>query len=210
MIAETNIWLINDIISLIIIYFLYCVPKWKKNNYRMFLKTCMYIYFCFVMYFTLIIPIIIPLPFINTTFSNTHIILIPFTGIMSGYERIVEIILNILMFIPFGIMYPFIYKKSLKITVILALIIISFIECWQLIAVRNLSYFDITDFINNTLGAIIGYKIYKKYGENTEKLLKGTFKRNRHFKYIVPNKYKLVFTSCLIIQLLIRSITFNY
>lgn len=75
----------------------------------------LYIYLIFVAYFTLILPFYIPIPLVNVNYSHLNINLVPFLDIMSGRgNSIAEIILNIFMFIPFGILYPFIYNKNLK------------------------------------------------------------------------------------------------
>lgn len=196
-----------DIISLILIYFVYLFPKWRNSTYQLFVKTCLYIYLSFVMYFTLIIPIIIPLPFINMNPSNITMNFIPFYDILSGKGNAIrETALNILMFIPFGIMYPFIYHKPFKKTICTGLFLTLSIEIWQLISARNLSSCDITDVINNLIGTILGYGIYFVLSKPVDKLLKVFFKGNKKSGYSVPKRIQTIFFVFLIVQLLIRSI----
>lgn len=73
------------------------------------------------------------------------------------YDR--QIILNIVMFVPFGIMFPMVDKKNNFVkTVKWSFIISLVIEVLQpLISVRSS---DITDLITNVFGAIVGYLIY--------------------------------------------------
>lgn len=205
-----RLYTLIDVISLILIYFVYLVPKWRKNTYQLFVKTCLYIYLSFVMYFTLIIPIIIPLPFINMNPSNITMNLVPFYDILSGNgSAIIETALNILMFIPFGIMYPFIYHKPFKKTICTGLYLTLSIEIWQLISARNLSSCDITDVINNLIGAILGYGIYFVLSNPVDKLLKVFFKSKQKSGYSVSKKFKIIIFVILIIQLLIRSFIVN-
>lgn len=70
-----------------------------------------------------------------------------------------NLILNILMFVPFGFMLPLLFKKCQKfyITYFLGLCITIFIEGLQLISKRGI--FEVDDIINNALGCMIGYGI---------------------------------------------------
>lgn len=91
-----------------------------------------------------------------------------------------NIILNILMFVPLGILLPLIFKNCRKywVTYLVGLFFTLIIEVIQLISGRGI--FDIDDIFNNTLGCIIGYGIViifiscfvdrKKY-ENNKKLI---------------------------------------
>lgn len=69
------------------------------------------------------------------------------------------IILNILMFVPIGFMFPLLFKKCecWYITYLGCFAITLFIEILQLISKRGI--FEIDDIINNTLGGAIGYGI---------------------------------------------------
>lgn len=71
-----------------------------------------------------------------------------------------NIIINILMFIPFGFLLPVISKGFQRFwkTYLAGLGFTLLIETAQLITARGL--FDVDDIINNVLGAMIGYGIY--------------------------------------------------
>ncbi|HKM23276.1 MAG TPA: VanZ family protein [Erysipelothrix sp.] len=80
-----------------------------------------------------------------------------------------QVSLNILFFIPFGMLLPSIVKRVRSFDIIFITFSISlFIELTQLITSLthlNVRSFDIVDLMANTLGGIIGvilYKIYKK------------------------------------------------
>lgn len=67
---------------------------------------------------------------------------------------------NIVAFIPFGILIPKLLNIDFKKFVFLFIIAIFLLEILQLIT--RLGAFDINDIISNTLGATIGYIMYKK------------------------------------------------
>ena len=67
---------------------------------------------------------------------------------------------NVLLFVPFGIFVPLIFKSFRKWykTALLGFVISIIIESAQLITHRG--YFELDDILLNTLGTIIGYLIY--------------------------------------------------
>lgn len=72
-----------------------------------------------------------------------------------------QLIGNVIMFIPFGILVPICYQR---IRGLLKIILVSFlaslfIETTQLYTHTGL--FELVDLLNNTLGGVIGYFIYK-------------------------------------------------
>ncbi len=76
------------------------------------------------------------------------------------YMNIMEVSLNIIIFIPFGVYSRIIFKNNSFFDNVLYALFLSFIyESTQYIFAIGTS--DITDLINNTLGAIIGLIIFK-------------------------------------------------
>ena len=81
-----------------------------------------------------------------------------------------EIVLNMILFLPIGILLPFVFgKKILLRYALLAGISFSFIvECSQLLFCRGLFEWD--DIIDNSIGAIIGCiisnQIVPRFGKN--------------------------------------------
>lgn len=92
----------------------------------------------------------------NSEIIKANINLTPLTNITLGF------ILNIIMFIPLGFLLPFLWKKYQKLTptLLFGFLFSLFIELSQLITLRAT---DIDDLIANTLGALIGYLIWKIY-----------------------------------------------
>lgn len=90
--------------------------------------------------------------------------LIPFRQLIGFFKKpnhmlwFWQIILNIILFIPFGFLFPIIQPKLSKATITYGVLLSLAIEIMQYITGRGLA--DIDDLINNALGAVIGYLIY--------------------------------------------------
>ncbi len=154
-----------DFVLLVLIYFFWFFQKWKKNSRKTLkIKTVMYFYIVMVLFVT-IMPFTIALNETNKWFMETANF-IPFRDIRLGYAGAVrEIILNIIMMIPFGFLYPIIKKKGVIKTVFTTLFFSLLIESTQLVSVWwgsvDTRIFDVTDLITNTLGGLIGFLLYK-------------------------------------------------
>lgn len=70
-------------------------------------------------------------------------------------------IFNIIMFIPMGILLPFISRKFKAFKWLLLVVVSStlFIETYQTLSGAGL--FELADIMNNTLGGIFGYQLYR-------------------------------------------------
>ena len=100
-----------------------------------------------------------------------HVIKQIFTqGLSEGFDSIhIEsteslegIILNILLFIPFGYMLPYILKKLQKaswIVILIGFVCSLLTETIQLLT--HLGWFDLDDLMNNTVGCILGVIFYR-------------------------------------------------
>ena len=73
-------------------------------------------------------------------------------------KEAVQYLLNILFFIPYGLLFP--WKDNWKRVFVTALVLSVFIELSQYIF--NLGWCEVDDVISNTLGAMIGYWILWK------------------------------------------------
>ena len=79
---------------------------------------------------------------------------------ITNWAELRNIILNILLFIPFGYLLPSLFPRLRWWQVVLLGLAFSLcIELLQLIT--KLGYADVDDLINNTLGAAIGWLCYK-------------------------------------------------
>lgn len=77
-----------------------------------------------------------------------------------GTHSLRQVILNIIMLIPFGFLMPIVIKDKRKylITLLSAFALILFIESMQLI--MQCGTFEVDDIFNNLLGTVIGMLIY--------------------------------------------------
>lgn len=81
-------------------------------------------------------------------------------GSWRAYRILEQLLLNIVMFIPIGFLLPILLREGgFTKVIVLSLGVSVVIELLQLVTKRGLFEFD--DIIHNTLGAIIGYGIYK-------------------------------------------------
>ena len=163
---------ITDFIVLIILYVFILYKKWKaKGKDVLLVNTTMYIYLSFVLYFTLM-PIITALPFIfNHPYTAMN--LIPFIDVLNGsgdFAR--QVVLNIIMTIPFGFLLPLVKKENVKVleVVLYTFLLSLFIELLQPL-INDFRSSDITDLITNVIGGFIGYLIYLIFKPLTTRIL---------------------------------------
>ncbi|MCR5657363.1 MAG: VanZ family protein [Butyrivibrio sp.] len=113
----------------------------------------------FILYLSALIDIVGLLEMkisISSLFRDGYVMpnLIPFINI-----NIKQGAMNVLLFVPFGILVPKVFnkkKKNLTIIIVYALLVSTTIEMLQLCGGRC---FDIDDIVMNILGAVIGYAV---------------------------------------------------
>lgn len=69
-----------------------------------------------------------------------------------------DIVMNMLLFVPYGFIFPCSYIKYKKYTVLSAVILSVLIELSQLLF--QLGWAEVDDIVNNAVGAFIGYKVF--------------------------------------------------
>ncbi len=149
-----------DFTFLICLYFFVFFRKWQTQGKDvLFTNTIFYIYLSFVFYFTLM-PVITALPFI---FNHPYVPmnLTPFIDVtFSRGDPMRQILLNILMTVPFGLLFPLVSQKPSFLRTLLFTFLLSLgIELIQPLLSINRSS-DITDIITNVIGGVIGYIFY--------------------------------------------------
>lgn len=107
--------------------------------------------------------------------------LIPFSDalILNGKLDFVEIIMNVVIFVPLGIYAGILFQRWIIGKRIILFFLISLI-CEGIQFILALGVFDITDIINNTLGGIIGLVMYK----GIEKTFKNSVKTQKFINII--------------------------
>ena len=88
---------------------------------------------------------------------SPRLVLVPFRDMISGP---VDTALNILLFVPLGIFLPIMYKRFNKINNIAALGFILSVMI-ELVQMFGRGTTDVNDLITNTVGACLGFGIYK-------------------------------------------------
>lgn len=142
--------LIAALVPLLLYALLHFTNKPKKyQNYLFYLVSVEY--FILLFYFALIDRKVI---------ENLAIHRDLFWGYQSLTENTIQDnIINIIIFIPIGILLGFISKKLLLMkSLLVGLFISESIECSQLIFMRG--NFDVDDLFNNTVGAVIGAVVF--------------------------------------------------
>lgn len=110
-------------------------------------------------------------------FGRTSVIgyrynLVPFSTIVDFFQVehfnakivIINLLGNIGVFMPFGLLLPLIFKFNLRQTLIVGLIGLLILETAQLITGQGV--FDVDDLILNTLGITLGYCLYRLCDRN--------------------------------------------
>lgn len=112
------------------------------------------------------------LQFIRYELSLT---LIPFLPMIDDLKNT---ILNIILFVPLGIMLPFLWKKynALRPTLMFGFGISLSIELLQILTYRAT---DVNDIIANTFGAVLGYSIFKATSHVFPSVTKFARKKNQ-------------------------------
>ena len=114
--------------------------------------------------FVIYILIVLWITLIDREFGNRRAMLVPFwefANVIKGIRRsffIGQILGNLVMLMPFGFMVRVIRKVGLDQVLLIAFCFSAGIELTQFITGRGLMEFD--DVFNNTVGAVLGYKIY--------------------------------------------------
>ena len=169
---------IMDFLILGVIYLAFFFKRWKtKNKDKFLIFNLLYLYIGLVLFVTLM-PFRLPIPGImgtNNLFLQT-INWIPFRDLFQNYGNAVrEIVLNVIMMMPFGFLVPLVKKGSIFHISIWTFAFSMSIETMQLFYAWAGSHasrtFDITDLITNTFGGIVGYILYLVFRPISERIL---------------------------------------
>ena len=156
---SNNFKCIFDVIVMIAIYVVFLYKRWIIKGKDIFLiNTLMYVYIGLVLSVTLM-PIIVSIPFIFDH-PYTLINLLPFDDYFHGRgDTVRQIVLNVVMMMPFGFLLPIIKKQNLFSCAVQTLLFSLGIELLQPL-INGFRSADITDMITNTTGGIMGYLLY--------------------------------------------------
>ena len=148
-----------DFAVLAILYAFVFFKRWKsKGKDVLFVNTLMYIYLSFVLYFTLM-PIVTSVPFVlNHRYVPMNLVTFIYVSMGRG-DFLRQVLLNIIMAVPFGFLFPLISNRTAKFskTVFFCFLMSLGIELLQPFFNRSS---DVTDLITNVAGGILGYGFY--------------------------------------------------
>ncbi len=155
-------YLIKYFIDFIVLVFLYVFvfyKKWKTRGREVLLvNTLMYVYLSFVLFFTMM-PVIASIPFmLDHPYMPMN--LVPFIDVsLRRGDFFRQVILNVIMTLPFGFLFPLTRDKRAKfgVTVFFCFLMSLGIELLQPFFDRSS---DITDLITNVIGGALGYGLY--------------------------------------------------
>lgn len=80
-------------------------------------------------------------------------------------EILLQILMNIVMYIPLGFLLPCSFKLFEKYRYIILVTVISSVSIELIQAIFKIGLFEVDDIINNTLGAFIGMVIYAVFSK---------------------------------------------
>lgn len=149
-----------DIVIMLLLYIVFLFKKWKRKGKKdLLINTLLYFYFIGFLYFTLM-PVITSLPFMfNHPYTKMNLNL--FDDLINGRgDYLIQIVLNIILTVPFGFLISYKIDKVNLLKVILYTFILS-LGAELLQPLINLRSADITDLLTNVVGGIIGYIFFK-------------------------------------------------
>lgn len=114
------------------------------------------LYFVFAVYLAAVY-LFVGMPTLQFMRFEVSLTLVPFLPMVADFKNT---ILNIILFVPLGIMLPFLWKKynTLKASAVFGFMMSLSIELLQLFTYRAT---DINDLIANTLGTVFGYFLFR-------------------------------------------------
>lgn len=139
--------LIEILLSMLLLIPVFCVLN--KCRFHDAKKTTLY--FIFASYLSAVY-LFVGMPTLQFMRFDLSLTLMPFLPMIDDYKNTV---LNIILFIPLGILLPFLWKKynTLKATLMVGFLMSLAIEILQILTYRAT---DINDIIANTFGTVLG------------------------------------------------------
>lgn len=148
--------MLNKIIE-ILISMLLLIPVFavlNKTRFHSIKKTILY--FVFATYLAAVY-LFVGMPTLQFMRFDLSLTLTPFLPMIADFKNT---ILNIVLFVPLGIMLPFLWKKysTLRATLVFGFSMSLAIELLQILTYRAT---DINDLIANTIGVVLGYFVFR-------------------------------------------------
>lgn len=147
--------MLYKLIDILIAIILLIPVFWGLNKVRFHCTKETIFYFIFATYLSAVY-LFVGMPTLQFIRFEVSLTFIPFLPMIADLKNT---LLNILLFVPLGILLPFLWKKyhTLKGTLLFGFGMSLSIELLQILTYRTT---DINDIIANTLGAALGYFIF--------------------------------------------------
>ena len=173
--------MLNKIIE-ILISVLLLIPVFSVLNITRFHSTKKTIlYFVFATYLAAVY-LFVGMPTLQFMRFELSLTLTPFLPMIADFKNT---ILNIILFIPLGIMLPLLWKKynTLRETLIFGFSMSLAIELLQILTYRAT---DINDLIANTIGAVLGHFVFRAISCMFPSITKFATRKNDMAVVMVP------------------------
>lgn len=154
--------LLPDYAALALLYAL-LLPRWCKAGARSALWHSALLFYCVALLRLTLMPVLTALPHIGE-YAYRPMLLEPFRDYVNHYGNAgLQILLNVLLFVPFGALYPMANGRGFWGVVLRGLCLSLLIELLQpLLSPTRAS--DITDVIANTAGTALGFLLCLPFG----------------------------------------------
>ena len=148
--------MLNKLIEILISMIILIPVFWVLNIIRFHNIKKTALYFIFATYLSAVY-LFVGMPTLQFMRFELSLTLIPFLPMIADLKNT---ILNIILFVPLGIMLPFLWKKynTLKAALMFGFGMSLAIEILQILTYRAT---DINDIIANTVGTVLGYFIFR-------------------------------------------------
>jgi len=169
--------LIEILISMLLLIPVFSVLN--KTRFHSTMKTTLY--FVFATYLAAVY-LFVGMPTLQFMRFDLSLTLTPFLPMIADFKNT---ILNIILFIPLGIMLPFLWKKynTLSETLIFGISMSLAIELLQILTYRAT---DINDLIANTIGAVLGHFVFRAISCMFPSITKFATRKNDMAVVMVP------------------------
>ena len=165
--------MLNKLIEILISMIILIPIFWVLNIIRFHNVKKTALYFIFATYLSAAY-LFVGMPTLQFMRFELSLTLIPFLPMIADLKNT---ILNIILFVPLGIMLPFLWKKynMLKATLMFGFGMSLAIELMQILTYRAT---DINDIIANTVGTVLGYFIFRIASRVFPSVMKFARKKN--------------------------------
>jgi len=150
----------------------------KEINKTNFLTRVLFAIYLIAIFWIIVLKFNIPFHYPGNMRSLN---LVPYNEplIINGRLNLIEMIMNVGIFVPLGIYTGVLFKGWITIKKLFLFLLISLL-CEGLQFILVIGAFDITDIINNTIGGIVGLVLYK----GIEKAFKNSSKTQKFINII--------------------------